>query len=149
MHPILELIFLNYCYFHEKCIYNSISFLNMKILVTGSAGFIGYHLSKKLIDSNHEVFGIDNLNDYYDPSLKKGVKIGYKFGLEFFYSKLAKYHRPRSIFKHTLGQNIKNDKIIFEEKEDDSFTCSISLSADEKYFIISTGNHMTLSLIHI
>ena len=61
----------------------------------------------------------------------------------FFYSKLDKYHRPRSIFKHTLGQNIKNDKIIFEEKEDDSFTCSISLSADEKYFIISTGNHMT------
>ena len=43
----------------------------MKILVTGSAGFIGYHLSKKLIDSNHEVFGIDNLNDYYDVNLKK------------------------------------------------------------------------------
>ena len=61
----------------------------------------------------------------------------------FFYSKLDKYHRPRSIFKHTVGQNVIDDKIIFEEKEDDSFTCSISLSADEKFFIISTGNHMT------
>ena len=61
----------------------------------------------------------------------------------FFYSKLDKYHRPRSIYKHTLGQNIKDDQLIFEEKEDDSFTCSIGLSADEKYFVISTGNHMT------
>jgi len=42
----------------------------MKILVTGSAGFIGYHLAKKLLELGHEVVGIDNLNDYYDVSLK-------------------------------------------------------------------------------
>ena len=42
-----------------------------KILVTGAAGFIGYHLSKSLIDDGFEVFGIDNLNDYYEPLLKK------------------------------------------------------------------------------
>ncbi len=42
-----------------------------KILVTGAAGFIGFHLSKALIDLGHEVFGIDNLNDYYDVNLKK------------------------------------------------------------------------------
>jgi len=42
-----------------------------KILVTGAAGFIGFHLSKALIDLGHEVFGIDNLNDYYDVQLKK------------------------------------------------------------------------------
>ena len=42
----------------------------MKILVTGSAGFIGYHLCKSLLDLNHEVLGIDNINDYYDPVLK-------------------------------------------------------------------------------
>lgn len=40
------------------------------ILVTGSAGFIGFHLSKKLIENGHEVIGIDNLNDYYDLNLK-------------------------------------------------------------------------------
>jgi len=39
-------------------------------LVTGSAGFIGFHLSKRLLDAGIRVFGVDNLNDYYDPTLK-------------------------------------------------------------------------------
>ena len=43
----------------------------MKILVTGAAGFIGYHLCKKFINNEIEVIGIDNLNDYYDPKLKE------------------------------------------------------------------------------
>ena len=42
----------------------------MKILVTGTAGFIGYHLSKKLVDQGHEVIGLDVINDYYDINLK-------------------------------------------------------------------------------
>ena len=42
----------------------------MKILVTGAAGFIGFHVSKKLIALGHEVIGLDNINDYYDISLK-------------------------------------------------------------------------------
>lgn len=42
----------------------------MKILVTGAAGFIGYHVSKKLVETGHEVVGLDNLNNYYDPKLK-------------------------------------------------------------------------------
>ena len=41
-----------------------------KILVTGAAGFIGYHLCKSLLDDNYKVLGIDNINDYYDPKLK-------------------------------------------------------------------------------
>ena len=43
---------------------------NRKILVTGGAGFIGFHLCKSLLDDDYEVLGIDNLNDYYDPKLK-------------------------------------------------------------------------------
>lgn len=41
-----------------------------KILITGTAGFIGFHLSKKLLDLGYEIIGIDNLNDYYDVNLK-------------------------------------------------------------------------------
>ena len=40
------------------------------ILVTGAAGFIGYHLIKSLCKDNHQVIGLDNLNDYYDKDLK-------------------------------------------------------------------------------
>jgi UDP-glucuronate 4-epimerase len=43
----------------------------MKILVTGAAGFIGFHVSKFLCERGDEVVGIDNLNDYYDVSLKE------------------------------------------------------------------------------
>ncbi len=43
----------------------------MKILVTGAAGFIGFHLSATLLDRGHTVIGIDNLNDYYSVQLKK------------------------------------------------------------------------------
>lgn len=42
----------------------------MKILITGTAGFIGYHLVKKLAESDIEIVGIDNINDYYDVNLK-------------------------------------------------------------------------------
>ena len=46
-------------------------YIKMKILLTGSAGFIGYHLAKSLLKQNYEVLGIDNLNNYYDVKLKK------------------------------------------------------------------------------
>ena len=43
----------------------------MKVLITGPAGFIGMHLGRKLLDQDHQIIGLDNLNDYYDVQLKK------------------------------------------------------------------------------
>jgi UDP-glucuronate 4-epimerase len=45
--------------------------LNLKILVTGAAGFIGYHISKRLCEEGYDVTGIDNINSYYDINLKE------------------------------------------------------------------------------
>ena len=42
-----------------------------KIFITGSAGFIGFHLSKLLLDNDQIVHGFDNLSDYYDKTLKE------------------------------------------------------------------------------
>ncbi|MEC8436000.1 MAG: NAD-dependent epimerase/dehydratase family protein, partial [SAR324 cluster bacterium] len=43
----------------------------MQILVTGAAGFIGFHLTRRLLDRGDTVFGLDNLNSYYDVRLKR------------------------------------------------------------------------------
>ena len=43
----------------------------MKVLITGAGGFIGFHLCKKLLELKVNIVGFDNLNDYYDPTLKK------------------------------------------------------------------------------
>ncbi|MDB4846132.1 S9 family peptidase [Candidatus Pelagibacter sp.] len=70
---------------------------------------------------------------------------GITFSLDdkyIFYSKLDKFHRPRTIYRHKLGTPVKDDRLIFEEKSE-AFTVGISLSADEKIFFISTSDHNT------
>ncbi len=59
-----------------------------------------------------------------------------------FYSKLDENHRARKIFRHEIGNNEKNDDLIFEEKSE-AFTVSIGLSSDEKYYFISSSDHNT------
>ncbi len=58
----------------------------MKILVTGSAGFIGFHTSKRLLEDGHEIIGLDNVNDYYDVNLKRNrLKILHEYDSFSFY----------------------------------------------------------------
>ena len=52
----------------------------MKVLVTGTAGFIGFHVARRLLESGILVTGFDNLNSYYDPSLKR-ARLGYLEGM--------------------------------------------------------------------
>ena len=66
----------------------------MKTLITGAAGFIGYHLTKRLLENGEEVIGIDNFNPYYDPNLKKAryselKKIANNLGVDFTIKNLS------------------------------------------------------------
>lgn len=71
------------------------------ILVTGAAGFIGYHLCKKLIKNNHKIIGLDNLNSYYDVELKlarlSNLKKEKKF--KFYKIDISKKKKLNNIFK--------------------------------------------------
>lgn len=73
----------------------------MNILVTGAAGFIGFHLSKRLLAENYHVIGVDNLNDYYDVRLKKGrlklLKSNMNF--KFYQTDLADQESLNQIFE--------------------------------------------------
>ena len=78
----------------------------MKILITGAAGFIGFHISKKLLEAGFEVIGLDNLNSYYDVKLKKArlknlylIKKSINSNFNFYKVNLESYKYLESIFK--------------------------------------------------
>ncbi|MEY8691647.1 NAD-dependent epimerase [Mammaliicoccus sciuri] len=81
----------------------------MKILITGTAGFIGSHLSKKLIAQGHEVIGIDNINDYYDVTIKEDrlKSIGTK-NFKFYKINLEDYSAMDEIFSNEKPQVVIN-----------------------------------------
>ncbi|QKN81258.1 NAD-dependent epimerase [Scandinavium goeteborgense] len=71
----------------------------MKYLVTGAAGFIGFHVSERLLQAGHQVVGIDNLNDYYDVNLKQArLDLLQKPGFSFHKIDLADRAAMASLF---------------------------------------------------
>ena len=101
----------------------------MTILITGSAGFIGYHVTKKILNKNIKVIGIDNINNYYDINLKKNRIKDLKKNKKFFFYKvdLSNYKKLDNIVKnkkikiiiHLAAQagvrySIKNPRIYFK-----------------------------------
>ena len=80
----------------------------MKILVTGAAGFIGFHTSKLLLERGEEVVGLDNLNPYYEPSLKDNrLKILQAFkNFRFVKQELAERAGMEALFKREKFQRV-------------------------------------------
>ena len=85
----------------------------MKILVTGSAGFIGSALSIKLLDRDDQVIGIDNHNDYYDPALKK--------------SRLSRHINHKNYIH--IHMDIENQKAVEELFNEHQFDSVVNLAA--------------------
>ena len=70
----------------------------MKVLITGMAGFIGYHCARALVKEGHQVAGIDNLNDYYSPDLKKARLADLDPSVLFFHVDLADLADVQNVF---------------------------------------------------
>ncbi len=80
--------------------------IRKKILITGSAGFIGFHTAKKFLDEGFKIFGVDNLNNYYDINLKKErLKILKRY--ENFHFKKIDLKNYREIFDYTKKKKIQ------------------------------------------
>ena len=81
-----------------------------KILITGAAGFIGYHLSQRLLSQGIEVYGIDNMNDYYDVGLKKMrlSKLQQNDNFSFTEGDIADKEKVEGIFKSFRPDTVMN-----------------------------------------
>ncbi len=93
----------------------------MKILVTGSAGFIGYHLTKTLLERGDAVVGIDNINDYYDVALKYGrlSQLGIeKEQIEWGQRVASTKYKAHSFYKADLADKELIDTIFKTEQFD-------------------------------
>ena len=81
-----------------------------KILVTGTAGFIGYHLCRKLLDRGDDVWGLDNLNEYYDINLKKSrlARLESHQGFRFIKLDLSNKKRMSHLFSKEPFDQVVN-----------------------------------------
>ena len=121
----------------------------MKILVTGAAGFIGFHLVKTLIEDNHEVIGLDNINDYYSTNLKfDRLK---ELGIN---KDSAKYFL--SLSNSNLFQNFKFIRMNLEDREnlpklfnDQKFdvVCNLAAQAGVRYSIENPETYIDSNIV--
>jgi UDP-glucuronate 4-epimerase len=106
----------------------------MKILVTGTAGFIGFHLALKLLQRGDEVIGLDNINDYYDVNLKYArlEELGIKKE-EVLDNKLvsSKTYPKHKFVKMDLSDTNSIYKLFEEEKFDT--VCNLAAQAGVRY----------------
>jgi len=106
---------------------------NKTILVTGSAGFIGFYTAKKLLELNAKVIGLDNFNDYYNPTLKEARNK--------ILTKSPNYH----LYRGDLA-DLEFVKKIFAENKIDKI-CHLAAQAGVRYSIINPHTHIQSNIV--
>ncbi len=108
----------------------------MKILVTGAAGFIGFHLVQKLLQSENILVGIDNINDYYSPELKfaRLKQCGISQDASVWNQKTASSTNSNYSF---LRMNLEDDEAVKNLFETEKFdmVCNLAAQAGVRYSI--------------
>ncbi|WP_319481974.1 NAD-dependent epimerase [uncultured Draconibacterium sp.] len=108
----------------------------MKILVTGTAGFIGFHLANKLLEQGMEVVGIDNINNYYSTGLKYArlAEAGISGEAENWHKKIVSTKNPAySFVRMNLEDREQIDQLFETEKFD--MVCNLAAQAGVRYSI--------------
>ncbi|KJF45093.1 NAD-dependent epimerase [Draconibacterium sediminis] len=108
----------------------------MKILVTGTAGFIGFHLANKLLEQGVEVVGIDNINNYYSTELKYArlAEAGISGEAENWHKKVVSTKNPAySFVRMNLEDREQIDQLFETEKFD--MVCNLAAQAGVRYSI--------------
>ncbi|WP_275316846.1 NAD-dependent epimerase [Tenacibaculum bernardetii] len=121
----------------------------MKILVTGAAGFIGFHLSKKLLDKGHTIIGIDNINDYYNVNLKynrlKELGIQQEEAAVFYKETTSSSHNGFKFMRINL-----EDKAVLTtlfEKEKFDAVCNLAAQAGVRYSIENPDAYIQSNIV--
>lgn len=109
----------------------------MKVLVTGAAGFIGFHLSELLLSRGHQIVGIDNVNDYYDVNLKyarlKELGVNKDMASEFLNEVISDVNENFRFVRMNLEDRESINKLF--EKEKFEVVCNLAAQAGVRYSI--------------
>ncbi len=124
--------------------------IEMKILVTGSAGFIGYHLTKRLLERGDEVLGLDNINDYYDVNLKyarlKELGIASSSNLDEEGKKYISSLYPKHTFVKMDLSDTQNIYRLFEEEKFDA-VCNLAAQAGVRYSLENPHTYIQSNVV--
>jgi UDP-glucuronate 4-epimerase len=120
----------------------------MKILVTGSAGFIGFHLAQKLLQQSHTVVGIDNINDYYNVQLKfdRLAKTGISNDVENWYSPNYSSVFPNYSFIRMNLEDREELNNLFETEKFD-VVCNLAAQAGVRYSIENPHAYINSNIV--
>ena len=118
----------------------------MKILITGAAGFIGFHLVKKLINTDLDVYGLDNLNNYYDVNLKfdRLNELGIKKSDAKKYNNIAS-HKNFKFINLDIEDNKKIDKLFFNYSFD--VVCHLAAQAGVRYSLDNPDVYLSSNVL--